>query len=138
MRLLGLLPILVPFILLGGVLKAGLVEGFFIKTCPRIRVKCEVEERNHCTKHRHCPGKMKCCLFSCGKKCLDLGTDVCSLPKEVGPCLAYLPRWWYDKETESCSKFIYGGCQGNNNNFQSEAICMVTCQKRHSSSWFLG
>uniref|UniRef100_A0A8C9P9I0 BPTI/Kunitz inhibitor domain-containing protein n=1 Tax=Spermophilus dauricus TaxID=99837 RepID=A0A8C9P9I0_SPEDA len=59
----------------------------------------------------------------------DLPADICSMPKEVGPCMAYLPRWWYNQETELCSRFIYGGCQGNNNNFQSEAICMVVCQK---------
>ncbi|XP_073928533.1 WAP four-disulfide core domain protein 6A-like [Castor canadensis] len=133
MRLFGFLPFLVPFIFLGGVQEPGLVDGFFFKACPKVRIKCEVEERNQCMRHRHCPDSMKCCLFSCGKKCLDLRKDVCSMPKETGPCFAYLPRWWYDKETELCSRFIYGGCQGNPNNFPSEAICLVICKKRCKS-----
>ncbi|XP_012782613.1 WAP four-disulfide core domain protein 6A isoform X2 [Ochotona princeps] len=135
MELLGLLPILVPLVLLGGIQESGLVAGFFIKTCPNIRVKCEVQERSECTRHRHCPDKMKCCLFNCGKKCLDLRKDVCSMPKETGPCMAFIPRWWYNKEKDICTQFIYGGCQGNNNNFQTEAICLVICQESNSYRW---
>ncbi|XP_008591829.1 PREDICTED: WAP four-disulfide core domain protein 6A-like, partial [Galeopterus variegatus] len=96
MGLSGLLPILLSLILLEDVQESGLVKGFFLRTCPKIRVKCEIKERNQCMKHRHCPEKMKCCLFSCGKKCLDLRKDTCSMPKEVGACMAYIPRWWYD------------------------------------------
>lgn len=59
--------------------------------------------------------------------------DVCSLPKVAGPCMAYFRRWWYDKETKTCSRFIYGGCQGNNNNFQSEAVCKAICSKKSKS-----
>ncbi|CAO2577777.1 BPTI/Kunitz domain-containing protein (Fragment) [Lemmus lemmus] len=55
---------------------------------------------------------------------------ICSLPPDAGPCLAYLPRWWYNKETEVCTQFIYGGCQGNPNNFQTEHICRVVCKKK--------
>ncbi|XP_076427296.1 eppin isoform X3 [Peromyscus maniculatus bairdii] len=105
------------------------------KSCPRVRLKCEVEERNECTRHRHCPDKKRCCLFSCGKKCLDLREDICSLPPDPGPCLAYFPRWWYNKETELCTEFIYGGCQGNPNNFQTEGICNVVCKMKRRSSW---
>nr|XP_012614996.1 WAP four-disulfide core domain protein 6 [Microcebus murinus] len=72
MGLLGLLPILAPFILLEGIQGPGPVEGTFLRACPKVRVKCEFEERDQCTKNRHCPENMKCCLFSCGKKCLDL------------------------------------------------------------------
>uniref|UniRef100_A0A8C0XBV0 BPTI/Kunitz inhibitor domain-containing protein n=1 Tax=Castor canadensis TaxID=51338 RepID=A0A8C0XBV0_CASCN len=90
---------------------------------------CEVKERNQCMRHRHCSYHMKCYLFSCGKR------YVCSMPKETGPCFAYLPRWWYDKETELCSRFIYGGCQRNPNNFPSEAICLVICKKRWQNSF---
>lgn len=43
-----------------------------LESCPKIRIKCEVEERHQCTRHRQCPENMKCCMFSCGKKCLDL------------------------------------------------------------------
>ncbi|XP_057560023.1 WAP four-disulfide core domain protein 6 [Hippopotamus amphibius kiboko] len=68
----GVLPILVPFIILGGVQEPGLPEAFFHSMCPRIRVRCEIEERNLCTKSRQCPEKMKCCRFSCGKKCVDV------------------------------------------------------------------
>lgn len=56
-----------------------------------------------------------------------LPTDICSMPKEPGPCMAFFHRWWYDKEKNTCSKFIYGGCQGNNNNFQSKAMCQNMC-----------
>ncbi|XP_016007931.2 WAP four-disulfide core domain protein 6A-like [Rousettus aegyptiacus] len=130
MGLSGLLPILVPFILLGGVQEPELVQGFFRRLCPRSRTKCEIQEINQCTKSRHCPQRMKCCKFNCAKKCLNLKEDICSLPKVAGPCLAYIPRWWYDRNTQMCFKFIYGGCQGNNNNFQSEYVCQDICQKK--------
>uniref|UniRef100_A0A8C6FGU6 Eppin n=1 Tax=Moschus moschiferus TaxID=68415 RepID=A0A8C6FGU6_MOSMO len=96
--------------------------------CPRNRVRCEIQERDLCMNSRDCPKKMKCCLFNCGKKCLDINKDVCTLPKVPGPCNAFFVRWWYDQEKETCSSFIYGGCQGNNNNFQSEE-CEETCKK---------
>nr|XP_040131444.1 eppin isoform X3 [Ictidomys tridecemlineatus] len=127
----GLLRVLVLFILFVTVQGPGLSDRFFPKKCPRIREQCEFRERDLCTKDRQCPHNQKCCVFNCGRKCLDLQQDICSMPKEVGPCMAYLPRWWYNEETQLCSRFIYGGCQGNNNNFQSEAICMVVCQKSY-------
>ncbi|XP_048205460.1 WAP four-disulfide core domain protein 6A-like [Perognathus longimembris pacificus] len=135
MGLWGLLPFVVPSILLRGVQDPGLVEGFFFRPCPHVRVKCELEELNQCTRSSQCPGRMRCCWFSCGKKCLDVREDACNMPKKIGPCLAYLPRWWYDKETELCTKFIYSGCQGNLNNFQSKAVCTVTCKRKQSTSW---
>ncbi|XP_063558120.1 WAP four-disulfide core domain protein 6 [Gorilla gorilla gorilla] len=71
MRLSGLLPILVPFILLGDIQEPGHAEGILGKPCPKIKVECEVEEIDQRTKPRDCPENMKCCLFSHGKKCLD-------------------------------------------------------------------
>nr|XP_045375296.1 WAP four-disulfide core domain protein 6A-like [Camelus bactrianus] len=127
----GLLPILVPFILLEGVQEPGLVEAFH-SACPKNRVKCAIEERNQCVKNRECPEKMKCCRFGCARQCLNPKQDVCILPKEPGRCLAYLPRWWYDAQNKVCSQFIYGGCQGNSNNFQSQAVCQAICPKRKS------
>uniref|UniRef100_A0A8I6A6P2 WAP four-disulfide core domain 6A n=1 Tax=Rattus norvegicus TaxID=10116 RepID=A0A8I6A6P2_RAT len=135
MRHWGLLPFLVPLIFLWSIQKPELTEGLFFRSCPRVRVKCEVEERNECTRHRQCPDKKRCCFFSCGKKCMDLREDICSLPQDAGPCLAYLPRWWYNEDTGLCTQFIYGGCQGNPNNFQSEGICTVVCKKKQMSSW---
>nr|XP_023405660.1 WAP four-disulfide core domain protein 6 [Loxodonta africana] len=72
MGLSRLLPILVPFIVLWSVQELGLVEGSRSKRCPRFRIKCEVRERDQCSIRRPCPGNLKCCMYSCGKKCLDL------------------------------------------------------------------
>lgn len=52
----------------------------------------------------------------------------CLLPKVVGPCRAAMPRFYYNNETQACEEFIYGGCSGNDNNFQTREECERVCQ----------
>ncbi|KAK4303757.1 hypothetical protein Pmani_024255 [Petrolisthes manimaculis] len=51
----------------------------------------------------------------------------CLLPKDPGPCKASQPRYYYNHYSEQCEHFIYGGCLGNDNNFQTMQECLVTC-----------
>ncbi|XP_078140288.1 kunitz-type protease inhibitor 2 isoform X1 [Centroberyx gerrardi] len=51
----------------------------------------------------------------------------CEAEPKVGPCRASLPQWHYDSETRTCKVFIYGGCQGNRNNYLTEESCMAAC-----------
>lgn len=61
----------------------------------------------------------------------DILTDVkavCSQEAVTGPCRAMFPRWYFDINQKKCVRFIYGGCGGNRNNFQSEEYCMAVCK----------
>lgn len=51
----------------------------------------------------------------------------CSLPPDTGPCRGFFVRWFYNPLTNLCLPFIYGGCQGNRNNFATQALCMSHC-----------
>ncbi|KAM3923307.1 amyloid beta precursor like protein 2 isoform 2-T2 [Leptodactylus fuscus] len=53
---------------------------------------------------------------------------VCSQVAVTGPCRAMFPRWYFDIHQKKCVRFIYGGCGGNRNNFQSEEYCMAVCK----------
>ncbi|XP_042296654.1 kunitz-type protease inhibitor 2 [Sceloporus undulatus] len=53
--------------------------------------------------------------------------DSCQLPKVVGRCRAAFQRWWYNATSQTCQKFIFGGCRGNPNNFLSEQDCLQEC-----------
>uniref|UniRef100_A0A3Q3FY01 Amyloid beta (A4) precursor-like protein 2 n=1 Tax=Labrus bergylta TaxID=56723 RepID=A0A3Q3FY01_9LABR len=53
---------------------------------------------------------------------------VCTLEAETGPCRASMPRWHFDMSLKKCVRFIYGGCAGNRNNFDSEDYCMAVCK----------
>ncbi|VDP16485.1 unnamed protein product [Heligmosomoides polygyrus] len=55
--------------------------------------------------------------------------EVCQLPLEKGPCRAIIQRFGYDAETGDCVKFEYGGCAGNENNFETRKECRKTCVK---------
>lgn len=53
--------------------------------------------------------------------------DLCRVSQEVGRCRASIPRWWYNATAGSCQQFVYGGCEGNDNNYQSEEECLERC-----------
>uniref|UniRef100_A0A3P9KBQ0 Kunitz-type protease inhibitor 1 n=1 Tax=Oryzias latipes TaxID=8090 RepID=A0A3P9KBQ0_ORYLA len=52
----------------------------------------------------------------------------CTDAPRTGPCRASIPRWFYDPLKLKCYSFIFGGCNGNENNFEDETTCMETCK----------
>ncbi|XP_048367154.1 tissue factor pathway inhibitor 2 isoform X1 [Sphaerodactylus townsendi] len=54
--------------------------------------------------------------------------EICLQPPLKGSCRALHDRWYYDRYTQTCKMFIYGGCEGNANNFLSEEDCEKTCR----------
>ncbi|XP_008277256.1 low-density lipoprotein receptor-related protein 11 [Stegastes partitus] len=53
--------------------------------------------------------------------------DPCAAAPVVGPCKGNFPRWYYDQNAGECKHFLYGGCQGNHNNFLQESDCVSEC-----------
>ena len=53
--------------------------------------------------------------------------STCSLPSVTGPCRGYFPRYYFNSKTGKCTRFIYGGCGGNRNNFRTLANCKAKC-----------
>ncbi|KAL3873904.1 hypothetical protein ACJMK2_036982 [Sinanodonta woodiana] len=59
----------------------------------------------------------------------DVEVRKCALPADPGPCLAYMPMFFYNASSCKCERFIYGGCQGNDNRFKSKSECYSQCGK---------
>ena len=57
----------------------------------------------------------------------DAAYEVCTSPVAVGPCRAAIPRYFYNAERGECESFIYGGCNGNENNFEKAEDCEAMC-----------
>ena len=56
--------------------------------------------------------------------------SLCELPAQSGSCNAYFPRFFHNAETGFCESFIYGGCEGNENNFETLAECEAACASK--------
>ena len=53
----------------------------------------------------------------------------CLEPPDTGVCRATKPAFYYDYHTDSCRRFIWGGC-GGKIPFQSLDQCVKTCGGR--------
>lgn len=54
-------------------------------------------------------------------------TNRCHLPADPGPCNETSSRWYYDASSHICKQFSYGGCEGNENRFQTLNDCSRFC-----------
>jgi len=54
-------------------------------------------------------------------------TNACLEPKREGRCEAYIPSYYFNSETGDCELFIYGGCGGSGNRFQTLQSCEARC-----------
>lgn len=63
-------------------------------------------------------------MEDCNRTC---SVDVCSQPTEPGPCTNTTHRWAFSPKAGRCKRFNYGGCFGNENNFDSKDKCNKRC-----------
>ncbi|XP_077070220.1 papilin-like isoform X5 [Siphateles boraxobius] len=86
-----------------------------------------------CANDNDCPNNEKCCSTECGLQCMAPITAACRLPIDAGPCQAYMPMWAFDSAAGKCVSFIYGGCKGNGNKFNSQKECEESCGVRSAA-----
>ncbi|EZA55259.1 hypothetical protein DMN91_004651 [Ooceraea biroi] len=51
----------------------------------------------------------------------------CSLRAEAGLCKGHFRKYAWDAVSGKCVEFLYGGCFGNANNFQTKEECEQMC-----------
>lgn len=56
-----------------------------------------------------------------------LSVDQCTATPDPGPCRAAFPMYYYDPKANSCQSFMYGGCRGNQNRYDSMDKCLKHC-----------
>ncbi|XP_030629092.1 WAP, Kazal, immunoglobulin, Kunitz and NTR domain-containing protein 2 [Chanos chanos] len=87
------------------------------------RNDCFTFTYGNCNKNLNHFDTYESCMLSCQK---ELAAP-CALPSLQGPCKAYEPRWAYSSSLHQCQPFIYGGCGGNENNFETKEACEDAC-----------
>ena len=54
-------------------------------------------------------------------------SPICLAELDVGSCNGAITAYYYDTLTKNCQAFIYSGCEGNANRFQTEEQCQRLC-----------
>ncbi|KAM9669524.1 tissue factor pathway inhibitor isoform 1-T1 [Dama dama] len=60
---------------------------------------------------------------------LKLVHSFCAMRADDGPCKAMIKRFFFNIHTQQCEEFIYGGCEGNQNRFETLEECKQKCTR---------
>ncbi|XP_064457573.1 papilin-like isoform X2 [Ornithodoros turicata] len=67
--------------------------------------------------------------FGTHEECLAKCSDICHFPKDTGPCTdKKQERYFYNSQSGHCEAMMYGGCGGNENNFDTMHDCKKRCE----------
>ncbi|XP_050032948.1 uncharacterized protein [Dermacentor andersoni] len=55
--------------------------------------------------------------------------SACQKDFDSGPCFSSKPMYYYRKESKKCEMFVYGGCGGNDNRFDTQKACEEKCAR---------
>ncbi|KAF7701019.1 hypothetical protein HF521_002184 [Silurus meridionalis] len=79
------------------------------------------------------PNEMQC-MQNCSSAQYDelypVGDSVCNLKMEPGSCFGRSFMYYYDSEEKVCRLFLYKGCHGNGNRFETKEDCESMCRAR--------
>lgn len=74
----------------------------------------------------------ECGLFPPGSNTKVVGACFpaapCLQPMDEGSCRHYALLWYYHAEANACRPFVFGGCQGNSNRFETKWKCERRCK----------
>ncbi|XP_072311410.1 carboxypeptidase inhibitor SmCI-like isoform X2 [Eucyclogobius newberryi] len=87
---------------------------------------CEIFIYGGCRGNANRFKSLSSCQMYCRVPVLN-STEVCNLPPKTGPCKARFPKLFYNPRSQRCEPFIYGGCDGNANRFDSAEECQDVC-----------
>ncbi|XP_069685763.1 BPTI/Kunitz domain-containing protein-like [Periplaneta americana] len=59
-----------------------------------------------------------------------INPEDCLLPKSTGPCRGFFQSYYFNRETRRCDTFVWSGCGGNNNRFETREACERQCPVR--------
>uniref|UniRef100_A0A4W4FSK1 BPTI/Kunitz inhibitor domain-containing protein n=1 Tax=Electrophorus electricus TaxID=8005 RepID=A0A4W4FSK1_ELEEL len=68
------------------------------------------------------------CMVSCSPKYQEILLLLCTLKMDPGTCFASIVMYYYDTTEKNCRMFLYRGCQGNGNRFESREDCQTRCR----------
>ncbi|XP_055847561.1 papilin isoform X3 [Episyrphus balteatus] len=103
--------------------------------CPGFQKKWYFDsDRNRCEEFNYggCYGTSNRfdSLEECKAQCsVEDSLPTCEQPMDNGPCQGNFERWFYDNQTDTCQRFMYGGCKGNKNNYATEHACNYHCRQ---------
>ena len=64
----------------------------------------------------------------CRSVCNAKEVDSCVLPLDHGTCDKYKIYWYFNQAEKECVRFYFGGCDGNQNRFESRESCEMECK----------
>lgn len=89
--------------------------------------RCETFNYGGCLGNKNRFDTKETCEELCSSRSVS-AADPCEQPVTIGPCRGAYQRWYFSKTDGRCRPFIFGGCRGNSNNFESEKACLSQCQ----------